>query len=328
MTAPQHRSGTEHRRLAVGIDGSSHSRSALKWACDEAQRRGCLLHILFAEIGGTHNLPSWYEEGKSVITPGQAVLDDAFGLAVTRHPSVIVESELVAWPPALALTVASRTADLLVVGARGKGGFDELLLGSVSDQCIQYSHCPVAVVSEDPDDRRAREVDVRLVVGIDGSFGSSQALRWALEEASVRSASVEAVHAWQYPPIGSFVLGPPQGFEAAGREIVDGALEFRERWAPDVPFSARAVLGAPVPTLLDAADNAELLVLGAKGHGGFVHALLGSVAHQCARHLRGAIVVTRPLMGPDLTGPSGTDIDRSTGIPARESDPSPVSSDG
>ncbi len=242
MTAPQERPATEHRRIAVGVDGSSHSRAALKWACDEAERQGCLLHVLFAELGGPHNLPSWYEEGQSVISPGQAVLDDAFGLAVTRQPSVIVEAEFVVSPPALALTVASRTADLLVVGARGKGGFDELLLGSVSDQCIQYSHCPVAVVSEDPDDRRAREVDARIVVGIDGSFGSSQALRWALQEASVRSASVEALHAWQYPPIGSFVLGPPQGFEAAGREIVDGALEFQGAMG-----SRRALLGARRP---------------------------------------------------------------------------------
>ena len=222
------------------------------------------------------------------------MVDDAFGLVVTRDPSVAARAEVVEWPPALVLTVASRTAELLVVGARGMGGFKELLLGSVSDQCIQYSHCPVAVVPRDPDELSARQARPRLVVGIDGSFGSSQALRWALEEARVRSAAVEAIYAWQYPPIGAFVMGPPRGFVAGGQEIVDGALAFSERWAPEVPFEAVANFGATVPSLLDLSQDADLLVLGSRGHGSFGDALLGSVAHQCARHTCSTVVVVRP----------------------------------
>lgn len=302
--------------IVVGVDGSDHSRLAVKWACDEAKRRGSLLRLLFAEISDPKYEPAWYQPGTTAETAGQAVVDDAFALVATRHPSVVAQAEVVEWPPALVLTVASRTADLLVVGSRGTGGFKELLLGSVSDQCLQYSHCPVVVVSEDPDEGQERGVRPRIVVGIDGSFGSSQAMRWALNEAQVRSAAVEAVYVWQYPPIGAFVLGPHQGFEAAAQEIVDGALAFHERWAPEVAFSAAARFGAPIPFLLDSSRDAALLVLGARGHGSFNDALLGSVAHQCARHAHGAVVVTRP---PDATTHAPPDSER-TGEVATDRD--------
>ena len=276
--------------IVVGVDGSEHSRRALKWACDEANRRGSLLSLLFAQVGEPDHLPAWYRSDNGEVSAGEAIVDDAYGLVATRHPSVVARTEVVEWPPALALTVASRSAQLLVVGARGLGGFKELLLGSVSDQCIQYSHCPVVVVSEDPDER----LEARIVVGIDGSFGSSQALRWALNEAKIRTAAVEAMYAWQYPPIGSYIVGPSKGFRASGQEIVDGAIEFHDRWAPGVTFAAVAHLGAAVPALLDASRDADLLVVGSRGHGSFSDSLLGSVAHQCARHGRGAVVVTRP----------------------------------
>jgi nucleotide-binding universal stress UspA family protein len=253
-----------------------------------------MLRIIYAEIGSPKNVPSWYDPGSSDLSPGQAIVDDAYGLVATRHPSVIARVGIVDWPPSLVLTVQSRTADLLVVGARGKGGFEELLLGSVSDQCIQYSHCPVVVVHEDPDALPLRAVEARIVVGVDGSLGSTRALRWALEEARTRSASVEAIFAWQYPPIGTFVLGPPHGYRAAANEIVDAATEYAQKWAPEVPFTAVERFGATVPELLGASRGADLLVTGSRGHGGFEDALLGSVAHQCARHAKCAVVIVRP----------------------------------
>jgi len=290
--------------IVVGVDGSEHSRLAVKWACDEADRRGSLLRLVFAETSDPVHVPPWYEHGETGVSAGESVVDDAFGLVVTRHPSVVVRADVVKWPPALVLTVASRSADLLVVGARGRGGFKELLLGSVSDQCVQYSHCPVVVVSQDMDGTGRSEGGARIVVGVDGSFGSAQALRWALDEARIRSASVEAVYVWQYPPIGAFVLGPPRGFKDLGQEIVDGAREFHHRWAPDVPFDAVAHMGPTVPSLLDLSSGADLLVLGSRGHGSFGDALLGSVAHQCARHAHGVVVVTRPPVAATTSPPT------------------------
>ncbi len=277
----------------VGVDGSNHSRLALKWAADEAKRRGSLLRIMFAEVDDVENPPHWYSPGESGLSAGEAVIDEAVGLVVTRHPSVMARGEVVKWPAAMMLTSASRSAELLVVGSRGRGGFDELLLGSVSDQCIQYAECPVAVVHSDTDDPMYLSIRPRIVVGIDGSLGSSRALRWALDEAQVRSASVEAVFAWQAPPIHAIATGSGQGYDVVAKEIIDAAAEHAEQLAPTVPFEVHTAVSATVPALLEACRDSDLLVVGSEGHGGFRDARLGSVAHQCARHAHCAVVVAR-----------------------------------
>ncbi len=281
--------------IVVGVDGSAHGRLALKWAADEAKRRDSSLRIVYAQTDGHKEVPAWYSSDTCGLSPGEAIIDDAVGLVATRHPSIVARGEVVDWPAALLLTAASRSADLLVVGARGLGGFKELLLGSVSDQCLQYARCPVAVVHSDADDIPYQAFESRIVVGIDGSLGSTQALQWALEEASRRSASVEAVYAWQYPPIGTFVR-PNHGSEAVMQDIVDAAVVHAERVAPGAPFKARASCSATIPTLLDACRGADLLVLGSRGHGRFRDTLLGSVSHQCARHAGCTVIVVRPLI--------------------------------
>jgi nucleotide-binding universal stress UspA family protein len=284
--------------VAVGVDGSEHSRMAVKWAADEAARRGSLLKLLCSCAKEPKNVPIWYEAGSFDLSPGEAIVDDAYGLVATRHPSLLARVEISDQPPAVLLTDASRSADLLVVGARGRGGFKELILGSVSDKCLQYAHCPVAVVRTDPDELPSRTAHPRIVVGVDGSLGSTRAMRWALGEAQIRSASVDAIYAWQYPPIGTFVLPPAHGYLIAGREIVHAATESAGRLAPDVRFEVDVRFDATVSALLDASKGADLLVTGSRGHGGFKHALLGSVAHQCARHASCTVVVARSFV-PD-----------------------------
>jgi nucleotide-binding universal stress UspA family protein len=219
-------------------------------------------------------------------------VDDAEGLVATGHPSVMVTAELVEWPPALVLTAASRSADLLVVGSRGKGRFEELLLGSVSDQCVQHASCPVAVIHSDESTPSLRAEPARIVVGVDGSLGSTRALRWALEEARLRSVPVVGLFAWQYPPVPA-IVGPVRGYESVALDVVDAATEAARRQAPGVPFQAQARLGDPVTVLLGESGPADLLVVGATGLGSFKSTLLGSVAHQCSRHAGSDVVVVR-----------------------------------
>lgn len=284
--------------IVVGVDGSDDSRWALKWAADEAEVRGQPLRILHARTAAPRKTPGWYESMGNGMSGATAVVDDAEALAALRHPSVILlGAEVVDGPPTKALTLASLTSSLLVVGARGRGGFHELLLGSVSDQCAQHAHCPVAIVHVDPD-LPTLLAERPIVVGIDGSLGSTRALRWALEEATLRHEPVVGVYAWQYPPIGSFVSGPRRGVKAAAQEVLDAAQEYADKWASDVPFEADARPGDSVQVIIEAARGAGLLVVGARGHGGFKGAQLGSVAHQLARHADCAVVVARVDPGP------------------------------
>jgi nucleotide-binding universal stress UspA family protein len=282
--------------VVVGVDGSFQARSALKWAADEAGRRGSMLRILCAEIADPAHLPPWFDPKTSDVTGCQAIVDDAEGLVATGHPSVFATAEVMDWPAAVALTEASGAADLLVVGSRGSGPFQELLLGSVSDQCIQYAHCPVVVVHTDADGPPLLGAPPRIVVGVDGSLASTRSLRWALEEAQLRAASVSGVFAWEYPPVPELVE-PIQGYEVVALDVVDAAIEYAERFAPQVPFVASARLGDPVTVLLGESRDADLLVMGASGHGSFRNSLLGSVAHQCVRHANSDVVVVRSKEG-------------------------------
>ena len=109
----------EDQTIVVGVDGSEHSRLALKWAADEAKRRGSLLRIVYAQTSAPQDVPGWYEPSSTDLTPAEAIIADSVGLVATRHPSVLARGEVEEWPASLVLTIASRSADLLVVGARG-----------------------------------------------------------------------------------------------------------------------------------------------------------------------------------------------------------------
>ncbi len=197
--------------------------------------------------------------------------------------------------PATALLEASAGADLLVVGARGLGGFRGLLLGSVGQQCLHHATCPVAIVrSADAEPARGTEVE-RIVVGIDGSDSSRRALRWALDEARPRQAVVEVVHAWHVPyTIGfpfSAVSFDPQEFEDAARDLLDSVVDEAVGSELSQPVEKILAAGEPTSALLENAKGADLLVVGSRGLGGFGQLLLGSVSHQLATHAPCTVVV-------------------------------------
>jgi nucleotide-binding universal stress UspA family protein len=144
----------------------------------------------------------------------------------------------------------------------------------------------------------------RVVVGVDGSRGGSVALRFALDEARLRGALLHVVHAWRLPlyaaaPEPGFVGMPTptaeldedveQAVAGDAERVLDGALaDLRRDVGGDLGVEARAeaIRGAPTHVLLEAAEGADLLVLGSRGLGGFKGLLLGSVSQQCVQHAR------------------------------------------
>lgn len=137
----------------------------------------------------------------------------------------------------------------------------------------------------------------KIVVGVDGSAASNAALRWALEEARLRGARLEAVHAFASPEVSTtsqalhLIETDFAAYRAAGAEIVDRALS--DAGAESVEIERSVVEGPPAAALLDAAKEADLLVVGSRGHGGFAGLLLGSVSEQCAHHAPCPVVIVR-----------------------------------
>lgn len=267
--------------IIVGVDGSDGARAALHWAARTATAQGALLRAVAAwqyparaaTPGGPATLPGADDMDRTTCDDLRSIMREELGAAADR---VEVEAGRGPAAPAL-LSAASRTgADMLVVGARGLGGFAGLLLGSVSQECVEHSPCPVVVLRGGHDLSGGP-----IVIGLDGSPGADRALEWTIDLAAATGADIIAVHA------------PRTG---ANNATVDAAREALEQWCAPIrdrgvnheirvePGDARAVL----EDAADAAD-ASLLVVGTRGLGAIQGLLLGSVAGYIARY------TTRPI---------------------------------
>lgn len=144
-----------------------------------------------------------------------------------------------------------------------------------------------------------QDTSKRIVVGVDGSDGARRALEWAVAEARLRGARLVAVHTWEMPPL-SMSAGPfdpptaldpdlMQRVEAAAREVLDRELDAVD--VSGVEVDKRVEPRNPADALLDAGREADLLVVGTRGHGGFTGLLLGSVSQQVSHHAPCPVVI-------------------------------------
>ena len=138
--------------IVVGVDHSPDANAALVFAEDEARLRGATLRVVHAwqygYIGYTgfeSGMPALGGDIKKMQAAAEAALQASVSQAMGKS-DVEIEQRVVQGAPAAVLVEESRDADLLVVGSRGHGGFTQLLLGSVSQQCAHLSECPVVIV--------------------------------------------------------------------------------------------------------------------------------------------------------------------------------------
>ena len=132
-------------------------------------------------------------------------------------------------------------------------------------------------------------------MGVDGSASSKAALAWAVKQARLTGAVVEAVIAWEVPVSYGYMLPVPDDFdfaENAAQVVADAIAEVSSEGEP-VEIRSVVAEGNPARVLLDASEGAELLVVGSRGHGGFTEALLGSVGQHCVHHATCPVVVIR-----------------------------------
>jgi nucleotide-binding universal stress UspA family protein len=132
-------------------------------------------------------------------------------------------------------------------------------------------------------------MNTTIVVGVDGSKGSVHALEFALEEAKVRGAEVKAVSAW-HVPVSTYNTGwvpvgiDPSDFERIARAALERSLKEADAAESNVTVTPILREGQPADVLVAEAREADLLVVGSRGLGGFKGLLLGSVSQQCAHH--------------------------------------------
>jgi nucleotide-binding universal stress UspA family protein len=226
----------------------------------------------------------------------------ALAEAITRAgevaPDLLIDTDLLTGPPALMVTGSGSGALMLVVGARGAGGFAAMLLGSVSRYAAMHASCPVVVVREE-----TGAVHREVVVGIRDPHDATATLPFAFDEAARRGATLVAVHAWHSLPA---PFGEP-GAEPGARETVahpanhgkvpadvsrnlaETLRAWREKYQ-DLPVREDIVRGHPARVLASYTARADLVVIGR--HGGHdTGPAIGAVQHGVLNHAHGPVAV-------------------------------------
>ncbi|WP_190814242.1 universal stress protein [Saccharopolyspora pogona] len=286
--------------VVVGIDGSSSAVHAVRWAAAEAHRRRTGLHVVFSDVASLVYLPERpmvaLPDSYSAAVQRQARgwLEQAQDVANREAPAVDVDTAIRAGAPESVLISESQTAQLVVVGSRGLGGFTGLIVGSVAVALAGHAHCPVAVV-------RGPEIavaDAPVVVGVDGSRGAETALTCAFEAAAMRGVGLRAVHTW-YSVVGDETWDSQQaggGWASVQADEERLLAELLSGWSekyPDVDVRRFVTRDKPARALLEHAKHAQLVVVGARGRGGFTGLMLGSTSQQLVYHSPCPVIVAR-----------------------------------
>lgn len=273
--------------VVVAYDGSPGSIAALTWAAMEAGSRRARLLVLHAtdvelsELSGAAGLAAAvHQEGVRLAEEGAARAVAVDG----GPPREDVQVQAPAERPVRALVEASRGADLLVMGSRGRGSVAGALLGSVAFSVTAQAGCPVVVV-RGQDGRRAGPARA-VVIGVDGSKDASAALTFAADAAMSAGAALVVLAAWEPPEIAtrtaygaSLSADLRRWAQDGAQRAADAALAVvGQRW-PDTGVEARVLRKRPAAALVAASAEAGLVVVGTRGRGRAGGLFFGSVSH-------------------------------------------------
>jgi nucleotide-binding universal stress UspA family protein len=317
--------------VVVGVDGSASSRAALRFAAEEARMRHDTLSVVMAQNLRLKDLTAPEPAagaggGMSVLAmlvaqPGaeialaaappqrlsgsnprlQRIVDDELG------PTPAVPVDVATWEgrPARVLTDQSTSADLVVVGSRGRGGFRGLLLGSVSQRVAHRAPCPVIVVRRPPNPVPEGALPVgRVVVGFDITAGVTETalavLRFGAEEAKLRSALLDVVIVGEMADDDRRNQAAPPGSADQAAAARVRRLVVEESDGSDLRVEVTMRSGNVAEELIDASRDATLLVLGS-GRDALAGLEPGSIRHQVTHYAACPVAIFKAR-------PPGTDV--------------------
>lgn len=285
--------------VVVGVDGSASSLAAVEAAAREARLHGVglrVVHVFFSpDMYAPWGPPPLGPPEGGVPGTVERLAAEAADRARAVAPEVDVTHAVVIGEPLTVLEAQSRAAELVVVGSRGRGGFAGLLVGSTAVHLAAHGQCPVMVVREQPNPTD------RILLGVDGSPAGDKAVDFAFAEAALRGAGILALHAWTPwnvsapPPQNQSTpyAHEPGDLAAAEERLLAEALAGRQERYPGVAVERTVVRGGTREALIEASRSAQLLVVGARGRGGFTGLLLGSVSQALLHHAHCPVTVVR-----------------------------------
>jgi nucleotide-binding universal stress UspA family protein len=290
--------------IVAGIDGSASAVQAAVWAGTEARRRGRPLRLVqvytLPNVCAPIAFGSLDEVREGLAKRAEEWLADARAAVLDNLPGSEITTAAREWSPVTALIQESQHAELVVLGSRGLGGFTGLLVGSTAVSVVAHAHCPIVVVrGRTP--HSPPPVTGPVLVGADGSPDSEAALAFACEEAQVRGTGLTVVHAWNDTLADGVPRLRPLQVDAAGidraerAKLAEQVAGWQEKY-PDVPIELDVARGRPVRTLLERGEDAQLIVVGCRGLGGFTGMMLGSTSQALIVHSPCPVAVVRPQL--------------------------------
>lgn len=276
--------------ILVGVEGVPTSDDALVWAATAAATRKATLRLVTATGYPTAALDLLYDD--AVVQGAQTVLERAAATARAVAPEVRITTEVDRRTPAEALCALSVDADLLVVGSHRMSALERVFAGSLSYQITAGAHCPVVVVTHLPGPTASG-----VVVGADGSLDGVAAVAVAARHADLTGQELHVVHAWLEPSVYAAADVYPVGIAAQVEEderlvLAESVAGLAEEY-PDLVVHTHLLHEQPATALLDAASDAQLLVVGSRGRHGVARLLLGSVSHTVVLHAPCPVLVVR-----------------------------------
>ena len=288
--------------VVAGLDGSAADEAIVDRAADEAAWLGAPLRLVSAVDPGLQLTPY---EAVATGSPSLAdhleegahhILARAAARVAERHPGLDVATAVPWGPPVATLVRLSEGARRVVVGAPGHGRLQRFVLGSVALPVVAHAHCPVVVVPEGTEVRVPRSI----VVGVDGSAGSAGAVDLALVTAEATGSHVVAVLGWNLEVHEGVVVTEPGSHRwvvVEGRHAarVHAVLDPLAAAHPSVSVEVLVRHGTPAKAVLEVAAerDADLVVVGSRGHGGFRGLLLGSVSRRVVQHADRVVAIAR-----------------------------------
>ena len=284
--------------IVVGYDGSPASEAAAYWAAAEAQLRNAKLRLVHVLVLPVLNSPMGIARPLQTEPLRRAVerlLDDTRRRIRAEHPDLAIDVVVDFGGAAPVLLREATKAVLVVVGSRGLGEFRDLAAGSVSAHVATHASCPVVVI---PPRWESEKSAAGVVVGVDGSKISTDAIEFAFQHAQARHSNLTAVMAWhdpvsagpgdQLPLVFSLTVLEQESAALLAESVAGHAEKY-----PDVHVKQELVRGHAAEVLIDAGRSAELLVVGSRGRGAFSGLLLGSTSRSLVHHAPCPVAVVR-----------------------------------
>lgn len=291
------------RPVVVGLDGSRESLAAADWAAREALRRGLPLRLVHAWAGGMTPDETELPELEAPRYWARRILRGAMDQINERNPQVYLSADHVSGPAADALVAAGDESEMLVLGSRAFSGFGGFMAGSVALATVAHVARPVVLVRAGQSIENEHEPDTEgqpsahtpyraVVVGVDPASPCEELLAFAFDSATMRAAPLRVVYTWQLPymPKAAEAKARKAVGEAAGRALEAVLGPWREKY-PTVEVREFVEEGRPAQRLLEATQDAGLLVVGRRIRPAKIGTHTGPVAHAVMHHVRCPVAI-------------------------------------